>query len=144
MSTEIESRFASIESRVRAIEERISPPMVTAEPAPGSDAEHPPVGYRREPVGGRRAPGYVWWSITEEKWDDRQDLVGFAVDSYDNIANPVPSSRVLKDGDVAVNAKEREKLGILERYARKHGPESIQSVINELDALRAQGKEGAT
>lgn len=35
----MEQRFANIESRIRAIEERILLPMVTAEPALGSDAE---------------------------------------------------------------------------------------------------------
>lgn len=56
-------------------------------------------------------------------------------------AHSVPASRVLKDGEVAIQESERNVLLVLERYARKHGPESIQYAIDTLDALRAQGKE---
>ena len=48
------------------------------------------------------------------------------------------ADRVLGEGDRAVGREEWMYLSSLERYARKHGPESIQDVIGCLDHLRAQ------
>ena len=64
-----------------------------AEPAPGSDAEHPPEGYRLEPVGGKRAPGYVWWCPTTYKWQPAQmDMMGKTVYPTVVVANPIPAN----------------------------------------------------
>ena len=52
-------------------------------------------------------------------------------------ARPIPADRVLGEGDRVVGREEWMYLAALERYARKHGPESIQDVIGCLDHLRA-------
>ncbi len=75
---------------VQAIQERAETPP---EPAPGSDAEHPPVGYRLAKVGGKREPGYVFWN--GEKWvEGGSALFGRPVDSlYSSpCANPIPAN----------------------------------------------------
>lgn len=46
--------------------------------------------------------------------------------------------RTIGPGEVVVSEKELNVLLILERYARKHGPESIDYAIEALDALRSQ------
>lgn len=53
-------------------------------------------------------------------------------------ARTIPADRVLGEGDRVVGREEWMYLAALERYARKHGPESIQDVIGCLDHLRAQ------
>lgn len=52
--------------------------------------------------------------------------------------------RTIGPGEVVVSEKELNVLLILERYARKHGPESIDYAIEALDALRSQKEGGAT
>lgn len=52
--------------------------------------------------------------------------------------------RPIGPGEVVVSEKELNVLLILERYARKHGPESIDYAIEALDALRSQKEGGAT
>jgi hypothetical protein len=44
---------------------------------------------------------------------------------------------VLADGMVGVNREELMYLHAFEKYARKHGPESIQDVAGTLDHLRS-------
>lgn len=50
--------------------------------------------------------------------------------------------RTIGPGEVVVSEKELNVLLILERYARKHGPESIDYAIEALDTIRSQ-KGGA-
>lgn len=63
-----------------------------AEPAPGSDAEHPPVGYRLAKERQAREPGYIWWD--GEKWS--KGLTGMIDEPVyldrDVIANPIPAN----------------------------------------------------
>ena len=56
---------------------------------------------------------------------------------------PIPADRVLEDGMVGVDREELMYLHAFEKYARKHGPESIQDVAGTLDHLRSaqQAKE---
>ena len=49
----------------------------------------------------------------------------------------IPTDRVLGEGERKICSEEWMYLRSLERYARKHGPESIQDVIGCLDHLRA-------
>ena len=52
----------------------------------------------------------------------------------------VSADRVLVEGERKVGSEEWMYLSALERYARKHGPESIQDVVGVLDHLRANQK----
>ena len=55
----------------------------------------------------------------------------------------IPADRVLADGMVGVDREELMYLHAFEKYARKHGPESIQDVAGTLDHLRrAQQAKG--
>lgn len=66
-----------------------------AEPAPGSDAEHPPVGYRLAKVGETRAPWYIFWSEDRQKWiAGEYSLFGVEIDLRFSapIANPIPAN----------------------------------------------------
>ena len=98
MSTEIESRFANIESRIRAIEELIPPPMVTAEPAPGSDAERPPVGYVLLPKGSLKRIEKDWdwihWAFDEGPWTPMPTMNAGDVhhECSHPIARPIPAN----------------------------------------------------
>ena len=49
---------------------------------------------------------------------------------------PIPASQVLQPGMVGVDREELMYLHAFEKYARKHGPESIQDVVGTLDHLR--------
>ena len=49
----------------------------------------------------------------------------------------IPAGRVLGEGERKVGSEEWMYLSALERYARKHGSESIQDVVGALDHLRA-------
>ena len=55
-----------------------------------------------------------------------------------------PADRVLGEGERKICSEEWMYLRSLERYARKHGPESIQDVIGCLDHLRASQGGAAT
>lgn len=56
---------------------------------------------------------------------------------------PIPASQVLQPGEVGVDREELMYLHAFEKYARKHGPESIQDVVGTLDHLRrAQQAKG--
>lgn len=55
---------------------------------------------------------------------------------------PVPASQVLQPGMVGVDREELMYLHALERYARKHGPDSIQDVVGTLDHLRRAQQVG--
>ena len=56
----------------------------------------------------------------------------------------IPADRVLGEGERKICSEEWMYLRSLERYARKHGPESIQDVIGCLDHLRASQGGAAT
>ena len=56
----------------------------------------------------------------------------------------IPADRVLGEGERRICSEELMYLRSLERYARKHGPESIQDVIGCLDHLRANQEGAAT
>ena len=110
MSTEIESRFANIESRIRTIEERLILNLVTitpedvagrpigyrTEPAPGSDAEHPPVGYVLVPHASGEVIEADWivWSFDRGPWKPlRPDSVGDrAHGGFHPMARPIPAN----------------------------------------------------
>ena len=58
-------------------------------------------------------------------------------------AKAIPADRVLADEMVGVDREELMYLHAFEKYARKHGPESIQDVAGTLDHLRrAQQAKG--
>ena len=59
-------------------------------------------------------------------------------------ARAIPADRVLGEGERKICSEEWMYLRSLERYARKHGPESIQDVIGCLDHLRANQGGAAT
>ena len=71
----------------------------TTEPAPGSDAKHPPLGYRLAKVGEKRAKGYIY--CFDGKW--RRDYpvdsrVGGAYRATDlPVANPIPPAEIDRD-----------------------------------------------
>lgn len=71
-----------------------------AEPAPGSDAEHPPEGYRLEPVGGERRRGYLWWHPERRELISCTLCVGLKVEK-DIIANPIPANEGDSQKEVA-------------------------------------------
>lgn len=63
----------------------------TVEPAPGSDAEHPPVGYRRLSFGEIRAPGYIIFFGGE--WTTPVlDFTGAPHDGKLPVANPITAN----------------------------------------------------
>lgn len=73
---------------VQAIQERAETPP---EPAPGSDAEHPPLGYRLARSNDKKRKGYLWFSDAG-KWES-----GFECNFGDLvlngiIANPIPAN----------------------------------------------------
>lgn len=76
---------------------RRKPPV---EPAPGSDAKHPPVGYRLEPGGGERRRGYLWWHPDRREWIPCTVCVGLKVEA-DIIANPIPANEGDSQKEVA-------------------------------------------
>lgn len=59
------------------------------------------------------------------------------VDWFREHSRAISSDRVLGEGERKICSEEWMYLRSLERYARKHGPESIQDVIGCLDHLRA-------
>ena len=106
----------------------------------------------REVVRLREAPTVVvpeWVAITFASAcvkagayaeGDLRDAIKNAETGYNFAASRVraiPADRVLGEGERKICSEEWMYLRSLERYARKHGPESIQDVIVCLDALRA-------
>ncbi len=72
--------------------------------------------------------------------DEIRESVGRLRREWDEATSSIrtiPADRVLREGDRVVGHEEWMYLAALERYARKHGPESIQDVIECLDHLRA-------
>ena len=63
------------------------------------------------------------------------------VDWFREHSRAISSDRVLGEGERKICSEEWMYLRSLERYARKHGPESIQDVIGCLDHLRANQGE---
>lgn len=67
-----------------------------AEPAPGSDAEHPPEGYRLAKVGEKRETGYLAWMShggEKESWAEPvRCYLGMEVKCENFIANPIPAN----------------------------------------------------
>lgn len=124
-----------IEEAIRAIvrdeieKQQGAPTLVDAspaEPAPGSDAEHPPVGYRLAKKGDLRQKGYIWWDSYEKIWELSACYnTGMPVDmeTGDVVANPIPAN----EGD-----------GMVESLADR-----VADSIADEDALRSQ-KGGAT
>ena len=66
------------------------------------------------------------------------------VDWFREHSRAISSDRVLGEGERKICSEEWMYLRSLERYARKHGPESIQDVIGCLDHLRASQGGAAT
>lgn len=74
------------------------------------------------------------WALRDYRW-----VYALAVSRI----QPIPADRVLADGMVGVDREELMYLHAFEKYARKHGPESIQDVAGTLDHLRrAQQAKG--
>lgn len=107
MSTEIDA----LTRRVRNLEEWQASVMVSwlrsnplnakcdsegkIEPAPGSDADHPPLGYRLAKKGDLRQKGYIWWDSDEKIWELSACYnTGMPVDmeTGDVVANPIPAN----------------------------------------------------
>ena len=92
-----------------------------AEPAPGSDAAHPPLGYRLEPVGGVRREWYIWWDPSGRWREGTQLHVGDIVYDGSIIANPIPSA----DGDSHACA-EIARLRAIPDLIRKRYPRMLE------------------
>lgn len=121
MSTEIdelEKRIARLEKEFRAVFGKAE----TIEPAPGSDAEHPPVGYVLVPHASGDRTRYDWlvWLNGVGPWTPFQKYIGETHTAHffpcarpipanegdsrltESVAIPVgsvPAGRVLKDGE---------------------------------------------
>ena len=90
------------------------PYSAPAEPAPGSDAEHPPLGYRLAKVAEKREPGYVFWD--GEGWiEGGSALFSSPVDRWHSspCANPITAN----EGD-------SQKAGLSDKIA--------ESVVQDL------------
>ena len=96
-----------------------------AEPAPGSDAEHPPIGYRLAKVGEKREKGYIYFY--DGKW--RRDYpvdsrVGGAYRATDlPVANPIPPAEIdrdPRDAEIAEHRATVERLTVeLDKMKRR-------------------------
>ena len=94
------ARINEQESRITLLEHRLSPTELrAAEPAPGSDAEHPPVGYVLVPHASGEVIEADWivWSFDRGPWKPlRPDSVGDrAHGGFHPMARPIPA----KEGD---------------------------------------------
>ena len=97
----------------------------SAEPAPGSDAEHPPIGYRLAKVGEKREKGYIYFY--DGKW--RRDYpvdsrVGGAYRATDlPVANPIPPAEIdrdPRDAEIAEHRATVERLTVeLDKMKRR-------------------------
>lgn len=135
-------RLIAAESRLAALEARINGPAICpdptgegsawqgsptpAEPAPGSDAKHPPIGYRLAKVGENRAKGYIYWH--GGAWRDGEwNLVGDVITRgcANHIANPIPAN----EGD-------SQKAGLSEKIAESV-VQDLQQACYDRDELRA-------
>ncbi len=88
--------------------------------------------------------------LSREDWGEITDMerrCDFNAKTEDIVAKVIEiiarKLRTIGPGEVVVSEKELNVLLILERYARKHGPESIDYAIEALDALRSQKEGGA-
>ena len=100
-----------------------------AEPAPGSDAAHPPLGYRLEPVGGVRREWYIWWDPSGRWREGTQLHVGDIVYDGSIIANPIPSA----DGDSHACAECAKLREIAQRETAKAESATGRAVLAERD-----------
>lgn len=124
------ARINEQESRITLLEHRLSPTELrAAEPAPGSDAEHPPAGYVLVPHASGDRTRYDWlvWLNGVGPWTPFQKYIGETHTAHffpcarpipanegdsrltESVAIPVgsvPAGRVLKDGEVAVREAE--------------------------------------
>ena len=114
MSTEIdelEKRVASLEKEFRAVFGKAE----TVEPAPGSDAEHPPVGYVLVPRGSGEviAADWIVWSFDRGPWKPLQpDSVGDRMhDGFHPMARPIPAN----EGDSRLAEPARDLSAEVER-----------------------------
>lgn len=94
------ARINEQESRITLLEHRLSPTELrAAEPAPGSDAEHPPVGYVLVPHASGEVIEADWivWTFDRGPWKPlRPDSVGDrAHGGFHPMARPIPA----KEGD---------------------------------------------
>ena len=63
-----------------------------------------------EPVGGKRAPGYVWWNISSNKWEPGwPEIIGHLVEDP-WIANPIPANE--GDSQKAESSEEWQEAGL--------------------------------
>lgn len=91
------ARINEQESRITLLEHRLSPTELrAAEPAPGSDAEHPPVGYVLVPHASGEVIEADWivWSFDRGPWKPlRPDSVGDrAHGGFHPMARPIPAN----------------------------------------------------
>ena len=96
------------------------------EPAPGSDAEHPPLGYRLAKVAEKREPGYVFWD--GEGWiEGESTLFGSPIDPWHSspCANPITAN----EGD-------SQKAGLSDKIAESV-VQDLQPACYDRDELRA-------
>jgi len=100
-----------------------------AEPAPGSDAEHPPVGYRLEPAGGSRRPGYICWMLqgfeTTHRWQEPKYKYLDAPVPANYVANPIPA-----------NERDSQKSELSDKIAESV-VQDLQQACYDRDELRA-------
>lgn len=104
-----------------------------AEPAHGSDAEHPPLGYRLEPRGGERRRGYLWWHPDRREWIPCTVCVGLKV-ANDIIANPIPAN---EGGSQKAESGEMQKKLDIQWEAAKALEQERNALIAERAELRA-------
>ena len=115
---------------VQAIQESAA---ATPEPAPGSDADHPPLGYRLAKVCEKREPGYVWWDRYNNLWKPGSEE-GTIVERTDNaVANPIPAN----EGDGRADDAETQRKFDLQWEAAK----ALEKERNELAAQVARLQE---
>lgn len=74
-------RINEQESRITQLEHRLSPTELrAAEPAPGSDAEHPPVGHRLiGPAVNGKAAHCLYWNEHNDEWETNSDFIAVPI-----------------------------------------------------------------
>lgn len=101
------------------------PYSAPAEPAPGSDAEHPPPGYRLAKVAEKREPGYVFWD--GEGWiEGGSALFGSPVDRWHSspCANPITAN----EGDSRAAESVAIPVGWVE--CKGHHPSDSRQILH--------------
>lgn len=95
------ARINEQESRITLLEHRLSPTELrAAEPAPGSDAKHPPVGYRLAVVGQKIARGGIVWAHGKGPWDPiTNESFAFNGDTVTDSDAPIAISIPANEGD---------------------------------------------